>query len=225
MPALKRSYWGFIFVSLMCVASTRAETEAGLFNTRAWRADNGQNSAWLWGAEINGPVYGKLSGSASFLQGHFNQGGDIEDNEEYLALLGTDAGPFEFGVGFSYLAFKNELQRGFVWSYPQEEQERNNDIYGPVIYGRYSTPLGSKGVGLYLSGLLMPYDFGDFNDIDYNGRYLEAAAGFDWSIERVRMAAGYRYRYFDDLPGRIINDQTFSRDHIQGVTVEIGFLF
>jgi len=196
-----------------------------LWNTRAWRADNGQNSAWLWGAEIAGPVYGRLTGLASFSQGHFNQGGDIEDNEEYLLLTGIDDGPLEYGIGFSYLAFGNKLQRGFVWSYPEEEKERNTDIYGPVIYGRYHQDVFQNGIGFYISGLVMPYDFGDFNDLDYNGRYVEISAGLEWTIQQLRLAAGYRYRYFDNLPDRIINDETFQRDEIQGATVEVGFLF
>jgi len=179
----------------------------------------------MWGVDVSGPLFSDWHGSAYYSQGRFNQGGDIEENEEVLLLAGPSSPNWQLGIGFSYLGFSTKLQRGFVWSYPEEEQERNDDVYGPVLFARHERRLFSNNTGFYAMAIVLPYDFGDLEELGFDGRYAELRGGFFWSGERLRTSAGYQYRRFDDMPDRIINESTFSRNVIQGVLVDLGFYF
>jgi len=214
-----------IAIMLLSASPATADTRPVIWNTAAWRADNGQNTAWLWGVGLNAPIGSDLRAEASYQQGQFNQGGDLEENDEVLAILEAGSSWWYAGLGFSYLGFRNELRRGFVWSYPEEEVERNADIYGPAIRFRAETPLGSPSIGIAGYTVLMPYDFGDLDDVGYNGRYLELGGECFWQLDRVRLAGGYRFRHFNDVPRRIINDVTYPRDDIDGFTLSVSFEF
>ncbi len=195
------------------------------WSTTAWRADNGQNATWLWGVGLDAPVHGNLRLDASYLQGRFNQGGDLEENEEVMAFAVLQHGAWRWGAGFVHLGFANELRRGFVWSYPEEETERNADIYGPALAagGRWS--LGTRGWDIRADLVWLPHDLGDLDDVGYNGRFVQADASLGWTSHRFRVAAGYRVRHFDDVPDRIINEDLFDRDTIDGLTVSATLLF
>jgi hypothetical protein len=224
---MKPTTFLIVLMAAIWLAGARADAETAPteWNTLAWRADNGQNSTWLWGAEFNTPVSDLLRAEVSYIQGRFNQGGDLEENDEVFALLEFAPSWWQAGLGFSYLGFRNELRRGFVWSYPEEEIERNADIYGPALRLRAATPAADSGFGVAGYGLLMPHDFGDLNDVDYNGRFVEIGIEGYWQRDRLRLAAGYRFRHFNDVPRRVINDDTFSRNDIDGVTLSAAFLF
>lgn len=195
------------------------------WSTSVWPADNGQNTTWLWGVGLAGPATESIDVSASCLQGQYNQGGDIEETSECLLLVGTEKGIWNAGVGFSYLSFKTGLQRGFVWSYPEEEAERNADIYGPVVYVGMRYPITETPAGLYATLLALPYDFGNLDDLGYRARYAEFQAGWFRAGTRIWTSIGYQVRIFDDVPDRIINDRTFPRDRVDGMFAQLGFRF
>ncbi len=195
------------------------------FQTTAWHADNGQNSAWIWGIGGEAALPSSLRLEAGYLQGQFNQGGDLEENNEWLVLLKLDQPTWRPGIGFKYLEYNNELRRGFVWSYPEEEIERNADIYGPVVTVDADFPVDWLVHGIRMEGLIMPYDFGDLDDVGYNGSHAELGIQAYWNIHAMRISAGYLYRHFFDVPDRIINDEAFPRDTMQGFTVSADILF
>lgn len=212
-------------LALPHLPAVRAESPDRSWITQVWPADNGQNTTWMWGVGLSGPVVPGWTGSFNYLQGRFNQGGDIEENHEFLILAGSAMDWWEFGLGFGYLSFDTKLQRGYSWSYPEEEQERNDDIYGPVVYAKFSRPLFRESTGIYSTLLVLPYDLGDLDALGYDGRYLEIRGGFYWSGDRWRTSAGYQYRRFDDMPDRIINDALFSRNDIQGFLFDLAIKF
>jgi hypothetical protein len=219
-----RSAW-LMLLALPLAASAAPAPSERAWSTTAWRADNGQNATWLWGVGLDIPVHGALRLDASYLQGRFNQGGDLEENDEISALVMIQRDTWRAGAGFVHLGFANELRRGFVWSYPEEETERNADIYGPALAVGARWPLGTGGWDLRTDLLWLPHDVGDLDDVGYNGRFVQADASVGWTGHRFRMAAGYRFRHFDDVPDRIINDDTFERDTIDGLTVSAILYF
>ena len=207
----------------LAAGPSAAETAAGSrWDTLLWRADNGQNEAWVWGVGAAVPVQGRLSAEASFLQGRFNQGGDIERVTETTALLTLRAGRAWFGLGGGYYGHDTDLERGFVWSYPEEETERNADVYGPLLAAGLRVDLPAPRLGLELTARLLPHDFGDLDEVDANGRFAEAEAAVVWSVGRLTARAGYRYRYQPDTPDRIINDDRLDRSVVQGVLIALG---
>lgn len=219
----------FRFACLLLIAAppvaTANPSPDRAWSTTAWRADNGQNATWLWGVGLDAPVHGDLRFDASYLQGRFNQGGDLEENEEITAFALIQRGVWRWGAGFVHLGFANELRRGFVWSYPEEETERNADIYGPALTAGGRWALGKRGWDIRADLTLLPHDFGDLDDVGFDGRFVQADAGLGWTGHRFRVAAGYRFRYFDDVPDRIINDETFARDTIDGLTLSATLYF
>lgn len=225
MTTRTRQIYCLLSLFIFCLPHIGFGENTYLWNTHIWSADNGQNTTWMWGADVSGPLFSDWNGSAAYSQGRFNQGGDIEENEEVLLLAGPSGPNWQCGFGFSYLGFSTELQRGFVWSYPEEEQERNDDVYGPVLFARYERYIFSENTGLYALAIVLPYDMGDLEELGNDGRYIEFRGGLIWSGERLRTSAGYQYRRFDDMPDRIINEATFSRNEIQGVLFDLGFFF
>lgn len=224
MNLLRRSVW-LLLLALPLAASATPVPSDRAWSTTAWRADNGQNATWLWGVGLELPVHGTLRLDASYLQGRFNQGGDLEENEEVAAYVLIQRGAWHLGAGYVHLGFANELRRGFVWSYPEEATERNADIHGPALAAGGRWPLGTGGWDFRANLAWLPHDFGDLDDVGYNGRFVQADASLGWTSHRLRLAAGYRFRHFDDVPDRIINDDTFERDTIDGLTVSATLLF
>jgi hypothetical protein len=195
---------------------------AARWDTLLWRADNGQNEAWVWGVGAALPLGGRLGAEASVLQGRFNQGGDIEEVSESTALLTLREGRGWVGFGFGYFGHDTDLERGFVWSYPEEEIERNADVYGPLLAAGLRLDVLAPSIHLDLAARLLPHDFGDLDDVDANGRFAEAEAALVWSTGRLTARAGYRYRYQPDTPDRVINDDRFDRSAVQGFLVSLG---
>jgi len=215
----------YILLIIFIFSLTGLGEGKSLWNTHIWPADNGQNTTWMWGVDVSGPLFTGWQGSLAYSQGRFNQGGDIEENEEFLLLAGPAGTTWQCGLGFSYLTYSTKLQRGFSWSYPEEEQERNDDVYGPVLYAKYEQHMFGENAGLYGMTVLLPYDFGNLEELGFDGRYMEFRGGIFWANERLRTSFGYQYRRFDDMPERIINESTFSRNEIQGVLMDLGFYF
>ncbi|HMP73135.1 MAG TPA: hypothetical protein PKE55_07725 [Kiritimatiellia bacterium] len=190
-----------------------------------WHADNGQNQSLLWGPHLYWKTAPDLITEAHILHGTFNQGGDIERYREYQLLFSQVYPTFDAGFGYRYLDHRNRLQRGFVWSYPEEKDERNADIHGPLIRLSTQTGPGWAGLALYARAAWMPYDFGDFDDLGYDATHWEIDAGLTYSRRNLTASAGYLYRKFRNLPDRIVNDRTFSRDTMDGILLTLRFQF
>ena len=218
----------FLVMLMACSAPSRAAANPSppsrQWTTPVWWADNGQNDGVLWGAEVDGAFSDRAGWSASYLYGSFNQGGDIERHGEWTALARWRFAGWRFGAGWSYHQIDTDLERGFSWSYPEEEQERNADIHGPLLTAGAEIPLSASGLIARVELGALPHDFGELNDLDRNGRYAEALVELAWQAARWRAAAGYRYRLYDDVPPRVINDEVFDRDDMHGVIVSLAFL-
>lgn len=212
-------------VPALCVArAAAAGLEAG---TLFWNADDGQNESLLWGPAarwVPGDGDRPIDVRASLIQGMFNQGGDRERQREVLATGGW-AGPWgALAAGWTYHDIDTELRRGFVWSYPEEEKERNADIHGPYLAYGMEWPPGRPLRAAFSAGW-MPYDAGDLNDLGYDGSFYDLAGGMQWLAVRLRAEAGYRYRAYRDLPDRVIDDLDFDRSVQDGWYVSLLFRF
>ncbi len=203
----------------------RAELAGFDFETRVWRADNGQDSGWVIGPEFSLRLPESLIVRARYEQGTFNAGGDVEKME----ALQFDAGWLwrfcEFGAGFEHLAIDTSLQPGWAWSYPTEEAERNADIYGPLVYVRAGQKFGSLPVGWRAAAAWMFKDFGGMNDLGYDGSHADIEAALTYDHNRLGIAAGYRLVQFSDLPPRDINGQKYGRDTLDGAFASLTFRF
>jgi hypothetical protein len=111
-----------------------------------------------------------------------------------------------------------------VWSYPEEERERNADVHGPYLAYRLGWPTTHPLRAALTAGWL-PYDFGDLNDLGFDGSFYEVAGGLQWLAARVRAEAGYRYRAYRDLPDRSINQEAYDRSTQDGWYAALLFRF
>lgn len=209
----------------LCGSTARGEGfEAG---TLLWYADNGQNEALLWGPLLqfvpatNGLPF---EACASLIHGKFNQGGDREDVREWLVMAGWVSPLGVLSAGWTYHGIKTDLQRGFVWSYPEEGTERNADLHGPYLAYELTWPPEGP-VSATLSAGLMPHDFGDLDDLGYDASFYDLAGGLQWVATRVRAEAGYRYRAYRDLPDRVINETAYERSTQEGLYFSLLFRF
>jgi hypothetical protein len=77
------------------------------------------------------------------------------------------------------------LQPGWAWAYPAEEAERNADIHGPLVPTRAPGAGGApRPLGWRIGAAWLVRDFGDFDDLGYDGAFLEVEAALTW--ERAR---------------------------------------
>lgn len=193
--------------------------------TRLWHADNGQDAALVSGAELSLDAPARLHLRASYAQGTFNSGGDIEKLDLARGLVTRTDGPLEWGVGYAWVGYDTELQPGWAWSYPDEERERNADAHGPVLHARIAQPLGNGAWGLRAAGTWMVVDLGDFDELGYDGAHLDLETGVTYTRTRLQAGLGYRWLLFRDLPPRLENERTFSRNRTDGALLHLTFFF
>ena len=207
--------------ALLLIPSIAAAADVEL-RLGGWSADNGQDDALVGGPElrVEGPC--AWVASASALEGRFNSGGDVERLTDARLLAGRAWDHIDAGVGYAYLDIETDLQPGWEPSYPTELDERNADIHGPVVYVRSDVPLFHPKI--LLDGLLtwMPADFGDLDDLGYSGAFVDVRAGITLVVESVTLSTGYRGMFFRDVPDRIVNDETYDRDTMDGVYASVG---
>ena len=217
-----------ILLVLLAAAPAAVPADTGIeAGTILWDADNGQNRTLLWGPvlRLQPPVFGRPPAfRASYLQGTYNQGGDRERHREGRITAGWSSDWGVFAGGWNYLQIDTTLQRHFVWSYPEEEEERNADLHGPLLAYEGAWSL-FRELHAVVSGGWMPYDAGDLDELGYDGSFYEVAGGLEWTTPRTRLAAGYRYRRYRDVPDRVINDQSFDRSTQDGWYLDLVFRF
>lgn len=219
LPAL-----GLLVAASLDVAGAAAADPARLeLETQAWYADNGQDSALLWGPELTLGPRADLALRAHWWQGSFNPGGDLEDVEEWRVCAGWRRGAWEAGAGYAGIRYHTDLQPGWAWSYPTEEAERNADIHGPLAYARGAGRWGDSPLGWRIGGAWLVRDFGDFDDLGYDGAFLEVEAALTLERERWRAGAGYRYRAYRDLPARAVEDERLNRETVDGLFAFLSF--
>lgn len=205
--------------------SAHAETAGFRLETRAWRADNGQDDTWVVGPEISARLPSQWAVRARFAQGSFNAGGDVEKMQELRLDAGWRWRFFEVGAGFESLLFDTRLQQGWEWSTKDEETERNADIYGPALCLRADGKFGSLPLGWHASASWMFADFGGMNDVGRDGTHVDLEASLSLDLARVNIAAGYRFVRFADLPARDINGEKFDRNTLDGAFAAVTFRF
>jgi len=191
--------------------------------TQGWYVDNGQDAALLWGPELVVAVRPDLALRARWWQASFNPGGDIEDVREWRVVAGRAWAGVEVGAGYAGLSSHTHLQPGWAWAYPEEEAERNADIHGPLLYARAGGRWGHGPFGWRAGAAWLARDFGDFDDLGYDGSFGEGEVALTWEQPRWRAGAGYRYRIFRDLPARAVQDEYVSRDTLDGAFAFLSF--
>jgi hypothetical protein len=193
--------------------------------TRAWRADNGQDAALVSSFEAGGAFTEAGHAYAGYGEGTFNPGGDVEKVQMGHVLITRAWDQLELGGGYRFLLFDTELQPDWVWSYPEEEQERNADAHGPALHARWSQPLGRSGWRLTTAATWMVYDLGGFEDLGYDGSHVEVEAGLAWAQPRWSAGTGYRWIRFADLPPRRENERAYDRNQLDGLYGTVTFRF
>lgn len=211
------------FSALLALPLTVAAGPA--LETQLWHADNGQDAALVSGLELGLDLPARLRLRARYEKGAFNPGGDVEQMDAWRGLITRAIGPWEFGAGYSAVGFATELQPDFVWSYPAEEQERNADAHGPVLHARVRQPLGQGPWNLRVAGTWLPWDFGDFDALGYDGAHLDLEADLIYARSRLEVGAGWRAVLFDDLPRRVENDTSYNRNRTQGPRLHLTMNF
>lgn len=212
----------------MIAIDARAETNAQAdveIEARVWRADNGQDAAWMIGPELLARLPGSWVARGRFETGRFNAGGDVEETQALRLTAGWRRGVFEGGAGFQQFAFDTTLQPGWEWSYDTEGDERNADIYGPLVYGRADGGFGSLPIGWHVAAAWMVKDFGGLDDLGYDGSHADIEASISFDQPRYSLAAGWRLVAFRDMPTRDINGEKFDRDTLDGAFASLTFRF
>jgi hypothetical protein len=215
-----------LLLLLACAARTglAASLEAG---TVFWQADNGQNVCRMWGPAFRMRPLGNaypLGLSASLLQGTFNQGGDRETQREFLTTADWAGRWGVLSAGYAHHSIKTALQRGFVWSYPDEEQERNADVHGPYLAYGLTWP-AARPLRAVLAAGWLPWDAGELGALGFDGAFYELGCGAQWAASRLRGEVGYRYRAYDDMPDRVINEASYDRSVQEGWYLSLLFRF
>lgn len=188
----------------------------------AWYADNGQDEALVWGPSAAGTAAG-WAARAHLKEGLFNAGGDTEDFRDWRVTAGWRPAWLEVGAGVSGFDIATELQAGWSWSYPEEEAERNADIWGPVVYAILQNPEPTARLGWRVGATWMPRDFGDFDALGYDGAHVDLEAEVHVGGPSVRAGVGYRYVRFADLPARAVNEERLDRDVLSGLEAFLSF--
>lgn len=215
---------GLLAAALLAVAGASAAGPAHFeLETQGWYADNGQDSALLWGPELTLGPRSDLALRARWWRGAFNPGGDLEDVDEWRFTAGWRRGTWEAGAGYAGIRHDTDLQPGWAWSYPAEEAERNADIHGPLAYARAGGRWGTSPLGWRIGGAWLVRDFGDFDDLGYDGAFLEVEAALTCERARWCAGAGYRYRAYRDLPARAVEDERLSRETVDGLFAFLSF--
>ena len=222
MPTLKQSLtlcMGAALGVVFGVAEAATNDTSLCVSERGWDAFNGQQHSLLAGGAVWIHLPRSLSVSATYLDGKYHTAGDTEALDDYQIVLAKQLYGTDLGLGFRYLAINTTLRPGWHWdtSIPNEEAERNADIYGPLLYAGVQRPVGRWPLAWSLAGSWMFKDFGDFNHLGYDGSQYTLEGLLILNVSRLRMAAGYRFERFQHLPSRGLNEERFSRDELDGV--------
>ncbi len=193
--------------------------------SRLWYADNGQDTALVGGAEFGLEPAETWRLRLAYAQGAFNPGGDVEHLTSWRGLVTRSRGPIEVGAGYAAMLFDTELQPNWAWSYPAEEQERNADAHGPVLHARLDYPLGATPLVGQAAFTWLIHDFGDFDELGYDGSYVDLETGLAYRHPRLTVGVGYRLLIFNDLPPRQENQRRYSRNQMDGLFAQLTFRF
>ncbi len=189
-----------------------------------WLADNRQDDALAGSLALAMPLSDRALVRCDATRGVFNPGGDVETMHLLRAAAIRRWGRWELGAGYAAALFSTELQPGWVWSYPEEEAERNADAHGPLLLLAGGGPLAGRVAWRIALGLV-PVDLGDFDDMGRNGSFADASALLAWKGARCEVAAGYRITAFRDLPPRVENRALYDRDRIDGFVAQLTLAF
>lgn len=192
-----------------------------------WYADNGQQHALLGGPRLEVVVSDRLRLAGQYLFGEYQSEGDREEYVEYRLGLRLCEAPWYAEAGWASINHRTFLKRGWIWSddIPDEEAQRNADIYGPYAAGGVRWPLGETGFALEGRGAWMPRDFGDFDDLGYDGAFIEVEGAVSYAVGKLVFRGGYRYRRFEDMPDRVANENRYDREAFRGVTGSLTVWF
>ncbi len=193
---------------------------------KLWLADNGQEHALLGGLDFSARLPLQLECVGEFLQGAYHNEGDREAHQHFRGGVQRVFSMGAVGAGFSYQAISTELKPGWVWDddHP-EESERNADIYGPYLSGVLKGWMGSTPFGWSFSGLWMFRDFGELDSLGYDGSYFSVEGSLFAEWKKIRLAAGYRYERYRDLPSRSSQGVRTDRNVVRGLFLAAGVLF
>jgi hypothetical protein len=192
-----------------------------------WFADNGQEHGLVAGPGGSWEFASNLWVEASALLGKYQNEGDIESHNLYEITAGKSFRFASAGLGFSYWNIDTELQPGWFWSpeTPNEEEERNADIYGPLIGVSSDGRFGNGPFGWSAAASWMFWDFGPLADIGYDGTHVQLKGDLVFQAGGFAFSAGYRLDHFFDMPDRVSNDESFDRSDIGGVVLSAGVRF
>ena len=198
---------------------------------KVWLTDNGLAEAPLWGGIASMDITPKIWLSGMYLTGEYHDDYDhTEEQGDAEVLVGYTFDYFDVGLGFRYLTFSVALPAGWRWWTEDEigydeSKQRNADIYGPMVYAGSSYIFGDSPFGLYGGLSWMFKDFGENDDLGFDGSHFNIEGGFSIQLQRLIATAGYRYKKYADLPPRDIDGQKFDRNTVDGFAASLRLIF
>lgn len=195
---------------------------------RVWYANNGQEAAWMGGGAGYAAGHG-LELSALYLEGKYNNAGDMEQHRKCELLAGVGNAWAAAGVGFGYEEISTTLKSGWTWSrdWPEEKSLRNADIYGPLLRGVLRHRFTRWPFNVRAAMSCMPLDGGPLGDHGYDGAHWDAEGALGFALAQLQLEAGYRMERYRDLPDRDLEGKRYDSDLVHGpfVTLAVGWAF
>jgi len=220
-----------VFVSLFLCAvplhlAFADEPSRADLGAKIWYADNGQEHALLGGAVLSAKLLRSVEVEGEFLQGDFHNEGDVETHRYFEGECRRRFRYGYAGAGFSYRQVNTELKPGWVWDDDRpEREERNADIYGPYLAAGLQGPLFCRHLKWRLSTAWMFKDFGELDDLGYDGSHASVEAGLEVAFKKLFLSLGYRYERYRDLPPRLSNGVASDRNVMEGPFSTAGVRF
>ena len=194
-------------------------------------ADNGQQHAWVAGGrlDLDRRLSARASGLARFdvEYARYDNDGDTETHARWVTVAALELlRTFWAGAGFEYRDIGTRLKTGWQWDddHP-EKQERNADIYGPLLYGAWKGAWGRGTMGWDIEAAWLFYDMGELGGLGFDGSHVRLTAAAVFHFRKLQWKAGYLLERFEDLPGRVSNGVFSSRNTVQGPFASLAVQF
>ena len=197
---------------------------------KVWYADNGSKTEPLWGGMASFDVTPRIRVSGMYLQGEYDQEDCDEMNSDSEILAAYHLRYLDLGAGFRYLGFDVDLAEGWRWYTEQElgydeGAQRNADIYGPMVYAGSSYNFGKSPFGAYGEASWMFKDFGETDDMGFDGQHVNLEGGLTAQWKSLVAAVGYRYKRYADMPPKNVEGDTRKQNVVDGFTASLRVSF
>ncbi len=221
-----------VFISstmiIVALSGHRAAADSALsLGATTWFTDNGQQHALAAGPDLDVLLSKHAALSFSFLDSSYYSEGDVERHRQFEFLADGRLRYFRLGLGFYYEAILTRLKPGWEWdqTMPDEDRQRNADIYGPVLHLQAAGQFAQSRYGWFFDSSWLIKDFGELDSLGYDASAISAELALTAALSQLKLSAGYKIYAARDLPDRLTNETRFDRNVIQGVILHAAVTF